>query len=209
MLLRFPIGLLESNTYVVYDPATRHGVVVDPGGEVEPVLAAIAEQALTIDAVLNTHGHFDHVAANARLCAHFNVPLGLHPADADLLRSGGGASWFELDLETSPQPGLWLEDGLILTVGSLHLQVMHTPGHTPGSVCLYVKEAEALLTGDTLFAGSVGRTDFPGGSARDLTGSLKKLIRLPGTTRIYPGHGPESTLADECRFNPWLRRLCG
>lgn len=208
MILRLPVGLLESNTYVVYDAASRRALIVDPGGEAAPLLALIAEHSLEVEAVLNTHGHFDHSAANARLCTALGVPLGLHPADASLLSEGGGATWFEIPYEASPRPTLWLEDGQVLKVGNLTVQVIHTPGHTPGSVCLYIPEDEALITGDTLFAGSVGRTDFPGGSARDLTASLKKLIQLPRSTRIYPGHGEESTLAEECRFNPWLRRLC-
>jgi len=208
MIVRLPLGLLESNTYLIYHPTSRRGVIVDPGGEVAPLLDEITARGLTIEAVLNTHGHFDHSAANAALCRHLAIPLGLHPADRELLEQGGGAGWFGLDYEASPFPTLLLEDGVSLDFGGLKIEVIHTPGHTPGSVCLYLPEAAALLTGDTLFAGNVGRTDLPGGSARDLTASLKKLVQLPPATRIYPGHGPESTLAEECRRNPWLRRLC-
>ncbi len=208
MIVQLAIGLLESNTYLVYHPDTRHGIVVDPGGEIAPLLAEIAARDLTIEAVLNTHAHFDHSAANAQVCRHFSVPLGLHPADMILLRQGGGAAWFGLTCENAPDPTLLLDDGMTLTCGGLEIRVIHTPGHTPGSVCLYLPQEEALLTGDTLFAGNVGRTDLPGGSARNLTASLRKLAQLPPGTRIFPGHGPESTLAMECRRNPWLRRLC-
>ncbi len=208
MIISLPIGLLASNTYLVYDPVAKRGVIVDPGGAVEPLLNEITARALTIEAVLNTHAHFDHSAANARVCHHFNVPLGLHPADEALLQQGGGALWFDMPYEASPQPTIRLEEGTRLTCGHLTLEVIHTPGHTPGSICLYIPEDEALLTGDTVFADNVGRTDLPGGNARALTASLKKLVNLPRNTRLYPGHGESCTLEEACRFNPWLQRLC-
>lgn len=212
MIVGLPIGLVESNCYLVYDEsldhtATPNGAVVDPGGDVQPLLDEIARRGVRLGYLLNTHGHFDHIAANAQLRAAFPAPLGLHPADRALLAAGGGAAMFGLTYINSPAPDVDLYDGLILQIGKLRLEVLHTPGHTPGSVCFYCPEERALLTGDTLFAGSVGRTDLPGGDARQLSASLRRLLALPPETRILPGHGPESTLEVERRTNPWLRRL--
>ncbi len=209
MIVRLPIGLVNSNCYLLHDPATKIGVVIDPGGEnLQPLLAEIGRHEMQISYILNTHGHFDHVAANAALCAAFPAAqLGLHPDDQVLLQAGGGADWFALSYPPSPLPGLALIDGATLAVGCLQLQVLHTPGHTPGSVCLYCAQERALFSGDTLFPGSIGRTDLPGGNARQLTASLQRLLALPDDTIVYPGHGAETTLAAERRHNPWLRRL--
>lgn len=207
MIAGLPIGLFESICYLVYDEAAGEGIVVDPGGDTTPLLGELKRRNLKLKYILNTHGHIDHIAANAYLISATGAPLGLHPDDRDLLAQGGGAGWFDLACVPSPQPTLDLVDGLILEVGTLHLQVLHTPGHTPGSICLYIPEDNTLLTGDTLFKGSVGRTDLPGGNARALTASLRRLITLPPQTTLYPGHGPASTLEIELRTNPWLRRL--
>jgi len=208
MIIGLPIGMVNSNSYLIFDESTTaNGAVIDPGGEIQPLLDKIALNRITLHYLLNTHGHFDHAAANAQIKALYPIRLGLHPADGTLLATGGGGALFGIPPIASPDPDLELNDGLILEIGQLHLQVYHTPGHTPGSVCIYCPEERALFTGDTLFAGSVGRTDLPGGNARQLTASLLRLLVLPLETRILPGHGPESTLANERRLNPWLRRL--
>ena len=137
--------------------------------------------------------------------SHDGVPLALHPADRGLLANGGGAAWFGLTYAQSPSPTIDLTDGDELEVGNLHIQVLATPGHTPGGVCFYVPEEHALITGDTLFANSVGRTDLPGGDPRALTESLKRLLALPPETIVHPGHGPSSTLAQERQHNPRLK----
>ncbi len=207
MIIGLPTGLVNSNIYLVYDEAQRDGIIVDTGGDHQPVTEEIVRRRLKIRYILNTHGHFDHIAANAPLKAVYGVPLGIHPADRKLLLAGGGAALFGLAHIPSPPPDLKLTDDLILQVGEWELQVIHTPGHTPGSVCFYLPAERALLTGDTLFAGSVGRTDLPGGNAQQLTASLRRLLELPPETLIYPGHGRQSTLARELRENPWLQRL--
>ncbi len=207
MIIGLPIGIFESNCFLVYDETTGDGVVVDPGGDTAPLLQEIQQRQLKVRYILNTHGHIDHIAANAYLVAATGAAIGIHPADRELLATGGGAEWFDLAYVPSPPPTLELTDGQVVEVGRLHLQVIHTPGHTPGSICFYIPEEEALLTGDTLFASSVGRTDFPGGSSHALTESLKRLLALPPQTIIYPGHGSATTLDRERRHNPWLRRL--
>ncbi|HEY88858.1 MAG TPA: MBL fold metallo-hydrolase [Thermoflexia bacterium] len=207
MIISLPFGLVNSNIYLVYDKEQRDGLIVDTGGDQQLVIEEVAQRKLKIHYILNTHGHFDHIAANAPLKATYAVPLGIHPADRELLLAGGGAALFGLPHIPSPSPELELTAGLTLQVGRWKLQVIHTPGHTPGSVCFYLPGERAVLTGDTLFAGSVGRTDLPGGNSRQLTASLRRLLELPPETAIYPGHGPQSTLARELRENPWLRRL--
>lgn len=207
MIIQLPIGLVGSNCYLVYDKGKGTGAVVDPGGDIQPVLDAIRENGLQIRYILNTHGHFDHSFSNAALKSALNVPLGIHPDDKDLLREGGGAPWFGMSAVSSPQPELALTEGLVLEVGSLHIQVIHTPGHTPGSICLYIPEDQALLTGDTLFPGSIGRTDLPGGDSERLMQSLRRLLSLPPQTTLYPGHGPATSLSQEMAHNPWLRAL--
>lgn len=206
MIVQIPLGILEANCYLVYDEAGGEGVIVDPGGDTTPLRREIEQRRVTIKAILNTHGHFDHSAGNAEL-ASFNVPLGIHPDDRDLLADGGGAAWFGFPRVPTMQPSLILTEGFEYIVGDLRLRVLETPGHTPGSVCLYIAEENALLTGDTLFAGGIGRSDLPGGDPRALTASLTRLLTLPPETVIYPGHGPTSTLAHEKRHNPWLRLI--
>lgn len=206
MIITLPIGILDSNCYIVYDKESGDGVIVDADGDAAPLLAEIEKRGIAIRTILNTHGHFDHIAGNAGLVS-LDVPFALHPNDYDLLAAGGGASWFSLPYDPSPLPTIKLGDGLDLPVGTLHIRVILTPGHTPGSVCFYIPEDHAVITGDTLFAGSVGRTDLPGGDPRVLAQSLARLLELPPETVVYPGHGPASTLARECTSNPWLRRF--
>ncbi|MGC9393839.1 MAG: MBL fold metallo-hydrolase [Anaerolineae bacterium] len=206
MIVQIPLGILEANCYLVYDEASGEGVIVDPGGDTTPLRREIEQRHVKIQAILNTHGHFDHSAGNAEL-ASFNVPLGIHPDDRDLLAEGGGAAWFGFPKVPTMHPSIELTEGFEYAVGNLRLHTLTTPGHTPGSVCFYIREENALLTGDTLFAGGIGRSDLPGGDPRALTASLTRLLTLPPETIIYPGHGPTSTLAHEKRDNPWLRLI--
>lgn len=206
MIVQIPLGILEANCYLVYDETGGEGIIVDPGGDTTPLRREIEQRHVTIKAILNTHGHFDHSAGNAEL-ASFDVPLGIHPNDRDMLAEGGGAAWFGFPAAPAMQPTIALTEGFEYPVGNLHLHVITTPGHTPGSVCLYIPEENALFTGDTLFAGGIGRSDLPGGDPRALTASLTRLLALPPETIIYPGHGPTSTLAQEKRLNPWLRLI--
>ena len=206
MIVQIPLGILEANCYLVYDEANGEGVIVDPGGDTTPLRREIEQRHVKIKAILNTHGHFDHSAGNAEL-ASLNVPLGIHPDDRNLLAEGGGAAWFGFPTGPAMHPTIELTEGFEYAVGNLCLHVLTTPGHTPGSVCFYIPEENALLTGDTLFAGGIGRSDLPGGDPRALTASLTRLLTLPPETAIYPGHGPTSTLAQEKCHNPWLRLI--
>ncbi|MBN1250012.1 MAG: MBL fold metallo-hydrolase [Anaerolineae bacterium] len=207
MILQLPIGMLGSNCYLILDPSTGIAAIVDPGFEdPAPVRDAIDAHRAHVRYILDTHGHFDHIAGNGALACP-GVVLGIHPEDRKLLLSGGGAGIFGLPIPSSPEPELALREGTTLSLGAIEVTVLHTPGHTPGSICLYVASDQALLTGDTLFRDGVGRTDLPGGSAQALAASLRRIAELPPETRIYPGHGSATTLARERAHNPWLQAL--
>jgi len=198
---------MSSNCYVIYDHDQGKGAIVDPGvPDVRALLGEVDQHQLHIQYILNTHGHFDHVASNSILDLP-DADLAIHAEDRDLLLAGGGAPMFGLPFVPSPEPALILEDGMVLAIGDLRVEVLHTPGHSPGSVCFYLPEEQALLTGDTLFASSVGRTDLPGGNHQALERSLRRLCELPGSTRVYPGHGDATTIDRERRVNPFLSRL--
>jgi hydroxyacylglutathione hydrolase len=200
----FSVGPLQSNTCLAWDEGTRHAALVDPGMESEFILAEIGRMDLAVVAILNTHGHFDHVYRNGFFKEALGCPLYIHPGDLDLLRSAPGhAAAFGFEGSVSPQPDGLLKDGMDIPVGNGFLKVIHTPGHSPGGTCFY--SPHFLLSGDTLFAQSVGRTDLPGGSYPELMESITtKLLCLPDTTALYPGHGPSSSLLYEKRHNPFL-----
>jgi len=200
------VGLIQTNCYLIGDEATREGVVIDPGGDSDSILAAIKAEGLTIRYILNTHAHFDHMAANEPLLAATGALLALHPADAELLATGGGGRWFGLPFISSPNPDVELVDGQELKVGGLQLKVLHTPGHSPGHVAFYLSEERVLFSGDALFKNGIGRTDLPGGDYATLIASIRrKLLSLPDETVVYPGHGPPTTIGAERRHNPYLR----
>jgi len=206
IIAALPVGLIQTNCYVVGCEETKEGVVIDPGGHPERILAEVERLGLTIKYVLNTHAHFDHTDANRAIVAATGAPLALHPEDRRLLQSSGGAALFGMRADPSPPPDLELHDGDELEVGTLRLQVLHTPGHTPGHVCFYEPSEGVLFDGDVLFYRGVGRTDLPGGSWRQLMSSIQRvLFALPDETVVYSGHGPATTIGEEKRLNPWLR----
>jgi len=200
------VGLIQTNCYVIGDEETRYGAVIDPGGDPERILAAIEVEGVAIRYIINTHAHFDHMAANRPLVAATGGLLALHPADRELLIAGGGGRWFGLlSSICSPHPDVELSDGQTLTVGGLRMEVLHTPGHSAGHVALYLPEEGVLFSGDALFQHSIGRSDLPGGDYATLIASIhRKLLPLPDETVVYPGHGPVTTIGAERRHNPFL-----
>jgi hydroxyacylglutathione hydrolase len=201
------VGDLATNCYLFWDPATHEAAVIDPGDEPERVLEVLRREHLRLALILNTHGHADHIGGNDGLKRATGAPLWVHPADRRRLTDP--AANLSLDLgrpRVSPEAdGPWVP-GSPLAVGSLRLRVLHTPGHTPGSVCLLAPGV--LFSGDTLFTLSVGRTDLPGGDPAGLEASLRLLLEtVPDATLVLPGHGPSTRFGDERLHNPYLTRL--
>jgi glyoxylase-like metal-dependent hydrolase (beta-lactamase superfamily II) len=193
----FTVGMLSTNCYVASCRQTKETIIIDPGLdlplEAQPIFDYVTDAQLKIKYIINTHGHDDHVKADAVFQEKYNVPICIHSLDMHYLS----------EIEKAGNPGnVPLEDGAIIEFGTEKLTVMHTPGHTPGSICLV--GAKLTFTGDTLFAGSIGRTDFEGGSMMDMQRSLQKLVALPAHLIIYPGHGETSMLLEEKRMNPFL-----
>jgi len=179
-------------------------MVVDPGMESEPVLDVVRERGLTVELILNTHGHLDHVACNAFFKRETGAPIAIHAADLPFLRNvSAQASMYGLRAENSPPADLELAEGVALVFDGAAFDVIHTPGHTPGGVCL--RRGGQMLVGDTLFSGSVGRTDLPGGDWRQLVSSIReKLFILPDAVLCLPGHEGETTIGRERRTNPFV-----
>ena len=206
----FPVNPLGANCYVCWDDAGRSCVVADPGfyrpDEEEMVFSFIHDHSLTPDAVLLTHAHFDHAWGAAAVAGRYGCPVYLSAADDPVLR-GGSAMLERLQLEKTVEPFAYknVEDGQILHVGGTDWRVISTPGHTPGGVCYWCEKDGVLLSGDTLFAGSIGRSDLPGGDYDDLIKSIMdKLMGLPGETDVLPGHGRPTSIAREASTNPFL-----
>ena len=194
-VMQLTVGVVGTNCYIVYDEATREAAVIDPGDNAKSILHAVAEEKLTVRYVLLTHAHFDHTGALRALHEALPaVPIYVHPADTDETRNMSHGNLIYTDT---------YEEGDTVRAGALEFTVLETPGHTPGSVTL--RCGGALFTGDTLFAGSCGRTDFDGGSAEQMRASLRRLGQLPGDLSVYPGHGESSTLSYERRQNLYLR----
>ena len=194
------VGQLGTNCYLLEDEETRTAAVVDPGGEGARILAQLKADGMELKLILLTHAHFDHTGGVAELCAALpRVPVYLHPADAALV---GGDVFPAVGAETTPY-----QDGDVVKLGKMDIEVLHTPGHSPGSVTLKVEDV--LFTGDTLFAGSCGRTDLRGGSYEQIMQSLKRLGELKGDFHVCPGHEATSTLERERQNNPFLREAMG
>ncbi len=200
------VGPLDVNCYIVYDEDTGAAVIIDPGGDAPVIEREVRAEGLDVRYILNTHGHFDHVGADGDVKGRFGVPLAIHRGDADLLeKAPEHAGLFGLRAEAQPAPDFFLEDNAVIEAGPLRIEVLHTPGHTPGGVCLFIRADGLLFSGDTLFAGSVGRTDLEGGSTETLLHSIRtRLLTLDDSVRVYPGHGPSTTIGDERRHNPYL-----
>jgi glyoxylase-like metal-dependent hydrolase (beta-lactamase superfamily II) len=193
----FTVGMLSTNCYVVNSQQTKDSIIIDPGlefsSEAQQILDYITRKALKVKFIVNTHGHEDHISGDAVFQEKFKVPIYIHKYDAHYIEGFGKGKF---------AANVLLEDGSLIEFGGESLKVMHTPGHTAGSMCILGERL--VFTGDTLFAGGIGRTDFPGGSVSDMRLSLQKLMRLPDNFLIYPGHGPTSIMGEEKRVNPFL-----
>ena len=207
ILKQMIVGSMGVCCYIVACERTGKAAVIDPGGDENKILKEIAARNLTVDAIIATHGHPDHVCGNRRIKEPTGARIIMHREDSRFFgRPEVGEYFAMLGMEPSPPVDEEVEDGDIITVGEVQLKVIHTPGHTPGGMCLYC--APDLITGDTLFVGGVGRTDFPGGSAEQLFASIaNRLFVLPEETVVWPGHGyggSRSTIGREKEGNPYF-----
>ena len=199
-IVTLPLGSYQTNCYIVWAEDASSCAVIDPGYEAEYILKKIAGLGLTCEAILLTHGHFDHVGAVEALVKATGCALWMHPGDHDL--NVDATTGFFYPLAGCENANLW-RDGEEISVGGLRFTVLETPGHTRGSVCYRCEDA--LFSGDTLFAGSCGRIDLPGGDRMAMIDSLEQLAQLTEDLRIFPGHGPASTLSREQESNPYLQ----
>lgn len=200
---------VDTNCYVIGCPATKEAAVIDPGAfspeEVQGILGLLEREGLKARYIINTHGHIDHIAGNRAVKQATGAPILIHADDAGRLGDGqlNGSFLFGLDIQSPPADRL-LEDGETVELGDFRIKVLHTPGHTPGGVCLLLDGV--LFSGDTLFAGSVGRTDLPGGSERAILKSIReKLLVLPDDIMVRPGHGPRTAIGKERQSNPYIQ----
>jgi len=200
-------GFFEENCYFVSNPDTRETVVIDPGADAAQLIARLHELEATVPAILMTHGHADHLSALAEVAHAFSSPVYIHPADAEWCFTDRVALPGFYDTPAKPDTPIWTELPLTepLVLAGAHWTVLETPGHSPGGICWALQEEQALFAGDTLFRGSAGRTDLPGGDARILTHSLRKLAALPEDWTVYPGHGEPTTLSHEKKHNYFMQ----
>lgn len=200
----FPVGELQTNCYLLWDENGK-ALIIDPGDNAPLLLGQLRRQGLTLEGILLTHVHFDHLLAVTELADATGAPFLVPEADAPAINDPtvSLSSWMRGPAPVLPAPSRLLREGDTVAAGSLLLTVLHTPGHTPGSSCFLTEGV--LFAGDTLFAGSAGRTDFPGGSTAMLLRSLKRLMTLPAETVVLPGHDEASTIGREQRENPYIR----
>jgi len=200
------VGPLQVNCFVAYDDESRDAIVIDPGDDGGKIIRLIGDRSLSVSHIICTHAHFDHVGAVRSLHKSTGAPVMIHKGDYDIyLRADRQGTLWGFHIEQPPEPDIYLAEGDVVAFGRCRLEVLHTPGHSPGVISLFGEGV--IFSGDTIFAGSVGRTDFPGGSLEDLKNSFARIIALPPETRIFPGHGPASTVGREKEDNFFAQKL--
>jgi hydroxyacylglutathione hydrolase len=206
ILETFPVGMLRCNCTILGDETTREAIVVDPGENVSEILTRLAAHKLTLKQIIITHGHIDHVGGAVRLKRVTGAPIFLNQYDLpQLAMMEVQAGWLGVPTPEVAPPDASADDGAKLGLPNFPAEVLHTPGHTEGSVCLYFAPQQLLIAGDTLFAGSIGRTDLPGGDGRKILRSIReRLLTLPDPVIVIPGHGEKTTIGEERDGNPFL-----
>lgn len=207
ILETFPVGLLQCNCTLLGDETTHEAMVIDPGDNVSQILAKLKTYGLHLKQIVVTHAHIDHVGGAQRLKRATGAPVLLNQNDLPLLQMMDvQAGWLGIATPEVAPPDASAEDGMILGITNHAAHVLHTPGHTPGSISLYFEPDQFLVAGDTLFAGSIGRTDLPGGDSHQILRSIHdRLLTLPDQLKVIPGHGPATTIGEERQSNPFLR----
>jgi hydroxyacylglutathione hydrolase len=203
------VGPLQCNCSILGDETSREAIVVDPGDDIPSILAILAKHKLTVKQILVTHAHIDHIAGAHNLKRLTGAPILYNQNDLPLVgMMEMQAGWLGIPTPHVAPPDDSLEDGRLISITGLSGTILHTPGHTQGSVCLYLPDHTLLIAGDTLFSGSVGRTDLPGGNTRQLLTSIhNQLLTLPDEVKVIPGHGEETTIGEERQSNPFLQAI--
>jgi hydroxyacylglutathione hydrolase len=206
ILETFPVGILRCNCIILGDETTREAIVVDPGEDVPEILTRLAKHKLTLKQIIITHGHIDHVGGAVKLKRVTGAPIFLNQYDLpQLAMMEVQAGWLGVETPEVAPPDASADEGAKLGLPNITGEVLHTPGHTEGSICLYFAPQQLLIAGDTLFAGSIGRTDLPGGDGRKILRSIReRLLTLPDPVIVIPGHGNKTTIAEEKATNPFL-----
>ncbi|MDH3998285.1 MAG: MBL fold metallo-hydrolase [Desulfuromonadales bacterium] len=209
LLHQLSVGPLQVNCFIAACAETKEAVVIDPGEDADRILELVTKAGYTVNKVINTHGHFDHIGGNRQLVEETGAELLIHAEDVALMQSAAKhAGTYGLSVTPSPGPSKLIAAGDKISVGNLSFEVFHVPGHSPGSVCLL--SDGHLFVGDVLFAGSIGRTDLPGGDFEQLiTGIRNQLFKLPEETVVHTGHGPDTTIGRELSNNPFVGRAAG
>jgi glyoxylase-like metal-dependent hydrolase (beta-lactamase superfamily II) len=203
----FPVGPLQCNCSIIGDEKTHEAMVIDPGDQIEGILEILREEKLSLKQIVITHAHIDHVGGAMKLKAATGAPILMNQNDYALLKMlDMQASWVGMRPPGEVKVDEVVSQGRVLKVGDISSNVIHTPGHTEGSICVYFRAEKKLIAGDTLFAGSIGRTDLPGGSMEKIMRSLHtQVLALPDDTEVVPGHGPVTTIGEERETNPFLQ----
>jgi len=203
----FPVGALQCNCTIIGDEATREAMVIDPGDNIPQILGRLATHGLTLKQIIVTHAHIDHVGGAVKLKKATGAPILLNENDLPLLKMMDmQAGWLGVAPPEVAPPDTSAEEGMTVGIANHAAHVLHTPGHTQGSICLHFAKEKLLVAGDTLFAGSIGRTDLPGGDSRQILRSIHdRLLPLADETRVIPGHGPQTTIGEERESNPFLQ----
>jgi hydroxyacylglutathione hydrolase len=203
-----PVGPLQCNCSILGDDETHEAMVIDPGDQIDDILKILAEEKLSVKQIVVTHAHIDHVGGAMKLKAATGAPILMNQSDYALLKMlPMQAAWVGMRPPGSVEVDESADDGRVLKIGTVPVNVIHTPGHTEGSVCLLLPDEKKLIAGDTLFAGSIGRTDLPGGSIDKIMRSLHtRVLALPDETEVTPGHGPQTTIGEERETNPFLQK---
>jgi hydroxyacylglutathione hydrolase len=206
IIKKLVVGPLENNCFIIADEKTKECFIVDPGDEPDRILDLIEENDFQVKYIVCTHAHFDHIAAVSEIKEATGAKILLHRDEAGIYRSAKDhARLWGFELDSPPEPDLFVSEGDKVEVGNLRFEVLHVPGHSPGGICLYGEGI--VITGDTLFAGSVGRTDLPGGSSKNLKQSFRRLMTLADGVCVLPGHGPESTIGRERGDNFFISEI--